>query len=78
MTARKRHPITGAPEIPALLLDTWRIYERHDRMVDAAEAAGVSFATFKKRLRELYRILGVQSSQQAGRVLRQKGILGIR
>lgn len=75
MSGRRRHPITGAPEIPALLLDTWRVYERHDRMVDAAEAAGVSFAMFKKRLRELYTLLGVNSSQQAGRVLRERGVL---
>lgn len=66
-----------APDIPALLLETWRVYEQHDRMVDAAAAAGVSFAMFKKRLRELYVLLGVNSSQQAGRVLRERGVLGI-
>jgi hypothetical protein len=74
---RRRHPVTGAPEIPALLLETWSVYEQHDRMVDAAAAAGVSFAMFKKRLRELYTILGVKSSQQAGRVLRERGLVGI-
>jgi len=45
-------------DIPQVLLDTWRVYERHDRMVDAALEAGVSVAMFKKRLRDLYARLG--------------------
>lgn len=62
-------------DIPQVLLDTWRVYERHDRMVDAALEAGVSVAMFKKRLRDLYARLDVSSSQQAGRVLRERGLL---
>lgn len=62
-------------DIPQVLLDTWRVYERHGRMVDAALEAGVSVAMFKKRLRDLYARLDVSSSQQAGRVLRERGLL---
>ncbi len=61
--------------IPPELLETWRIYERHDRMVDAAKEAGCSLPAFKYRLRRLYRHLGVGSSQAAGRVLREERII---
>lgn len=66
---------TPADGIAAVLLDTWRIYERHDRMEDAAIEAGINLSTFKRRLHMLYRALGVGSSQQAGRVLREWGII---
>lgn len=64
-----------APDIPALLLETWLVYEGHERMVDAAAEAGVSLAVFKRRLHELYTLLGVRSSQQAGRSMRERGII---
>lgn len=65
----------AAPDVPAPLLEAWLVYERHDRMADAAAEAGVSLAVLKRRLHDLYVLLGVSSSQQAGRVLRESGII---
>lgn len=62
-------------DIAPILIETWRIYERHDRMVDAAAEAGVSLGAFKGRLHRLYRALGVGSSQRASRALRDWGII---
>lgn len=65
----------GTTGLNPLLVETWLLYEQHDRMEDAARAAGCTVHAFKRRLHRLYQELGVGSSQRAGRALRDRGII---
>lgn len=56
-------------------LELFRLYETHGSMMAVAEAAHAGEGYVRNKLSFLYKKLGVKSAIQAGRALREKGLI---
>lgn len=63
------------PPIPAELLETFRVYQRTGAYSETALALGLSPSQVKRRLADLYELLGIEAAPNAGKAIQASFLL---
>ena len=75
MRAAGKSGTQALPSIPSELLSTFRVYQRSGSYSGTATALGLSVPQVKRRLAELYALLGIEATPNAGKAIQASYLL---